>query len=523
METASLTSSVVVGPLLDAAVAPDAIDCSGQSLDSTNRPGSPYKTSMLPPTTPRERLVRPLSLSSRANNRLSLSLPIQPADGDLFNFPRFTPTSSYPATRQASPSLDILSSASSDDSESFLVALAAQERKVLELKEEFSRAETELQKLKRQWALHEARRNSNRSNVDAKQMELRTMSPVASATATSSAEDDERNTKSLELDRRKAILAGSNNRAPRGKVISGGHTRTLSLLSPVQSSQKPGYDTSPLNKASQGGKSLASNAEEREVDSNSGNSVARKGRLSYQEGATTGVKQIAEDIKLGIWSFMEDLRQATVGEEAAKEASALQAWNVAQQKGGKNVGRRTQQGESVKSEVQRKLVPKQQIADILVGNRPSSIDANVATLLRKLQTPKKDKADTQISQSLDDDWSNWDSPTSHSESGRWSNSTSLSSHDEDSPSTQGPSVKPKDEPSNTASSPSKGEVIPWPDINSLTPSSIKRTATAMMKEWERSLIPSPEERNSNSSPKSQQTVRKSMDESETRLLLSGLA
>jgi hypothetical protein len=44
----------------------------------------------------------------------------------------------------------------------------------------------------------------------------------------------------------------------------------------------------------------------------------------------------------------------------------------------------------------------------------------------------------------------------------------------------------------------------------------------MMKEWERSLIPSPEERNSNSSPKSQQTVRKSMDESETRLL-SGLA
>jgi hypothetical protein len=168
-------------------------------------------------------------------------------------------------------------------------------------------------------------------------------------------------------------------------------------------------------------------------------------------------------------------------------------------------------------------VPKQQIADILVGNRPSSIDANVATPLRKLQTPKKDKADTQISQSLDDDWSKWDSPTSHSESGRWSNSTSLSSHDEESTSTQGPSVKSKDEPSNTASSPSKGEVIPWPDINSLTPSNIKRTATAMIKEWERSLIPPPEERNSNSSPKSQQTIRKSMDESETRLLLGGLA
>jgi septal ring factor EnvC (AmiA/AmiB activator) len=43
-----------------------------------------------------------------------------------------------------------------NDSNGFLVALAGQERRVLELKEELQKAEDELKRLKKQWAHHEA-------------------------------------------------------------------------------------------------------------------------------------------------------------------------------------------------------------------------------------------------------------------------------------------------------------------------------------------------------------------------------
>ena len=47
------------------------------------------------------------------------------------------------------------------DSNTFLTALASQERRVLELKEELQKAETDLEKLKRQWTTHEAAKKRN--------------------------------------------------------------------------------------------------------------------------------------------------------------------------------------------------------------------------------------------------------------------------------------------------------------------------------------------------------------------------
>ena len=55
------------------------------------------------------------------------------------------------------------------DSNTFLTALASQERRVLELKEELQKAETDLEKLKRQWTTHEAARKRN---------ELRQLEPM---------------------------------------------------------------------------------------------------------------------------------------------------------------------------------------------------------------------------------------------------------------------------------------------------------------------------------------------------------
>ena len=43
----------------------------------------------------------------------------------------------------------------------FLTAIAAQERRVLELKEDLVRAEADLRKLKVQWAQHEAQKKRN--------------------------------------------------------------------------------------------------------------------------------------------------------------------------------------------------------------------------------------------------------------------------------------------------------------------------------------------------------------------------
>ncbi|KAK8101239.1 hypothetical protein PG999_011613 [Apiospora kogelbergensis] len=93
---------------------------------------------------------RSSSVNSRNSNRLSLTLPIAPPT----SMPsRPTPTSSVPPT----PSGESITSglASPMDSEQLIVAIAAQERRVLELREELNRAEGDLKQLKCQWRVSE--------------------------------------------------------------------------------------------------------------------------------------------------------------------------------------------------------------------------------------------------------------------------------------------------------------------------------------------------------------------------------
>lgn len=380
----------------------------------------------MPPPPPDQGQARPLSFSSRPNNRLSLSLPIQAADRDFYNSTRLTPTSSDPSTRQASPATDVVPSLSPNDSGSFLVALAAQERRVLELKEELSRAESELKKLKRRWAVHEASRTVVRSRVETKNAETRTKQPAGSGVKGMNADNEEEipTRRSLEFDRRKAILAGVT-KDSRRKVISGGHTRALSLLSPVQSSHHPRPESVSAIDAES--KDIVSSTLTRETSQESSQVSTSKVRHSYQDSATSGVKQIAEDIKSGLWSFMEDLRQATVGDEAVTGVSVVES-KTTQHIPGKKSGRCSPAGDLHRGQSQSKLTPRARgTRNVASAAPPEAGEEATKDSGLVAQTPKGSKAKLHLASSLDDDWSHWDSPVSNGGSGRWSNSTALSS------------------------------------------------------------------------------------------------
>ena len=407
------------------------LDLSGEQFQSSHSgPVMPLQESGLMSPPP-----RPESLASRASNRLSLSLPIQAGERDAAWLTRHAPTDSNPSTRQASPSLDVDQKLSTSASNEFLVALAAQERRVLELKEELYRAESQLRKLKRQWALHEASRSTGRSGVENTQVELRQIQPTMSGidgTTGGEAEDKPtRRSLNMDVDRRKAMLA-SLTKDSRRKVISGGHTRALSLLSPVQGPY--GQNTSvsqALNSTKEhpADEIVSPTASQPPTSQNPMKSSSNKARHSYQGSATIGVKQIAEDIKSGLWTFMEDLRQATVGEEAIKGVSSANADvtpRVSGRKGGRGAPMAADQSLS-RSPRGGSSASKTRETE---GRRPTVL-ANARELVQGTEmithTPAATGKKLETSSSLDDDWSNWDSPASKEESGRWSNSTAFSS------------------------------------------------------------------------------------------------
>ncbi|RKU42066.1 hypothetical protein DL546_003692 [Coniochaeta pulveracea] len=263
------------------------------------------------------RSMRSESSVSRNTNRLSLTLPIAPPNA----FPtRPVPSSatmaSYPPTPLDTPAL-----ASPSDPNDFITAIAAQERRVLDLREELERAELELVTLKRQWANNEVR------NTRAKTRLAEPPRPVVPHIDTP---EDPANRQSAELERRRALLLGQQatpSQTRHRRVFTGSHTRALSLLSPVKASGE-GFgaheDANTQRRELRRAESLRSPATTPGhspslsgyapfIPSNLAKRASWQPRSAHQQ--TSGVKQIAEDFKAGLWTFMEDLRQATVGDE----------------------------------------------------------------------------------------------------------------------------------------------------------------------------------------------------------------
>ena len=225
-----------------------------------------------------------------------------------------TPSSSVPdtpllPTRPSSPEKNILRSS---DPSNFLTALAAQERRVLELKEELQKAESQLEKLKEQWAAHEAvkKRNELRRSEQLQMLKISLATPCRQ-------EEPTQATRGLH----RGKLGLSHSRSSQRKVFSGSrHTRALSLLSPKDSSLQ-----SKLTANNKHDDSVGQQRTEIGVPP----TISEKARpqstyrppeeyhISTDKDAIleTG-KQIVGDFRQGLWTFFEDLRQVTVGEEA---------------------------------------------------------------------------------------------------------------------------------------------------------------------------------------------------------------
>lgn len=305
-------------------LAPSTAGCGGRVQDDSNanRPRvSVERPSPPPPSLDDDGVsetcsMRSESVASRSSNRLSLTIPIPIA---LPSAPSSRPTpttSSHMASYPPTP-LDTPSIMSPVDPNDFITAIAAQERRVLELREELTRAESDLNRLKKQWTRHEAHKT---------RAEIRNHDHMRPPVPHVDTPDDQITRRSNELDRRKALLLGQQTQQNtptshhRRRVFRGGHTRTLSLLSPT----KPSAEGFAVHE------DTASRAADNWKPATRGDAPSGSGyttiyptpiskRASWAPRSvhqqTTGVKQIAEDLKTGLWTFMEDLRQATVGEE----------------------------------------------------------------------------------------------------------------------------------------------------------------------------------------------------------------
>ncbi|PQE08243.1 hypothetical protein CJF31_00009474 [Rutstroemia sp. NJR-2017a BVV2] len=447
-------------------------------------------TNANPPVRPTVRPDRALSYTHRRPNRLSLTFPVAPSNG--LESSRPTPTSSTAPSYPGTPAESTVTTPSPNDPNGFLVALAAQERRVLELKEELCKAETELTQLKKQWALHESTR---------KRAEIRHVEKLQPLQLERGSLEEGRTTtprQSVDMDRKKALLANpphlaKDSKNSRRKVITGGHTRTLSLLSPERTTYNSNIQ-SLYSKIPAEGIARSTTMPDTSIGITKVNSN-RANRHSYQSGVTHGAKNFAEDVKTGIWNFLEDLRQATVGEEAVNGTSAQN--RDTQRPLHKHESRGSLRGRPHNPATQRTW-------DSLTGANSIWQDPDILTTPMKPTNVQKRRArpiSFPTATVDDDDWSNWDSPaagadlkSSHSPL-RWSGSSTLSGGGPVTPgrgeAELGDGVKIARPETPTAAASRNIDEIQWPALLSdkLTPSNLKKTVSSMMQEWENSLTP----------------------------------
>jgi hypothetical protein len=476
-----------------------------------NSPNRAY-FAMSPPPRPITRHARALSYNPRRPNRLSLSFPVAPSTNSGESA-RPTPTSSTGLSFPPTPA-EVVPTPSPNDPSGFLVALASQERKVLELKEELERAENELKHLKKQWAVHEGHK---------KKAEIRHVEPLQSlsmvVTESESGEPTVSTRHSAELDRRKALLSNLNIPKESRRKFSGAHTRTLSLLSPERASFKEPRPFPPVHESSfeHYGLTKSSTMPDTSQGITRVTSSRASNRHSYQSGMTLGVKQIGEDLKAGMWTFLEDLRQATVGDEAVNGTSNRSTLDTQQLGTTRRSSRGSLLNNGKRGQSPRASSPR--TWDSLTGNN-SLLDAagsmwsEIAPLTpapRTITANKKTSRPISLAapaiEDFDDDWSNWDSPTPKSP--RWSASTTLSDQNPATPSSSNAedqtvkyatqSTLPPFHTSDSsrimpdeADTPKRDE-IQWPTLDKLSPGAIKgnlqRTMSTIMKEWEKSITP----------------------------------
>lgn len=475
------------------------------------------------------------------SNRFSMSFPVQPSGSA-------SPVrTSQSPVREAGSTVEPAATSTGPVDTNFLTAIAAQERRVLELKEDLAKAEADLNRLKRQWAQHEAHKKRNDARSLTKLQPLQTSLPDAD-----SAEDTDGSNAWMqqEMERRKALMSG--NRASNRTVFSGSkHTRTLSLLSPttrtpgpVQIHQRPEL---PARKDSLSGSVRQSQDDERAPRPMPLSRAATTPDLTVDgtraietisEGTDPSVdrdmlieasKKVATGLRDGLWTFWEDLRQATVGEETTtipppRRQSSNQTLRTAKKQSSVASLRPGSRGSTTSktSTDTKKPSPsrrKSLSTNMYLGSAPALADPSFWTehgilppnytvtpgkkaTQRTRHTKSPSKA-TSIESNDNEAWDTWDesSPQVSRSSSAASEPTTVPSTVSDvaSPRTSADanfdaalerSSKPQSNRNSIAGS-AKKDAIPWPALANLGPKALRRTASHLMSEWEKSLTPSP--------------------------------
>ncbi|PGG98067.1 hypothetical protein AJ79_08999 [Helicocarpus griseus UAMH5409] len=508
--------------------------------------------------------LRP-NVAARHSKRLTLNFPISAtaiapeAQGDAYSpassvMSPAAQASVLPSPRRSSASTPTLFD-TNDDGYDFLTALAAQERKVLELKEELHRAEAELITLKRQWALAEKSRKRTEIFHHAEVLKpLKNAEQSAQQDGSNSPQTDQMTTvpsharMSRELERRHSYR-NSQSSSPgdppstitssKGRTVFQGskHTRTLSLLSTgANSDYKPSFHQP---KDISGSEQSANSRSSRYPRSATLPSVDRTESIRFtNETNTTGAsaeqkaqwrrtlppipqdvtadvlmktgRQMASDFREGLWTFFEDIRQATVGEEGingteSRSSQRLQSGQSGMKREGSVASTRTgrsQTSRGVENSTSGKdsTSKAQEISfwsefGIDTPDQRTKSPQSAESPSRGSQQQQQGPGDSSLLDVDDEDenWDMWDTPQPKAHTPSSSSSTFLSKRDH-SPSTEASSPRTsasftntttvKDEPEQGSN---KRDSIPWPALTKLHPSKLTRTASNLMDEWERSL------------------------------------
>ncbi|RJE25992.1 hypothetical protein PHISCL_01677 [Aspergillus sclerotialis] len=534
-----------------------SVASTGQLPPSISQPQTQtqLKRSSLPP--------RPHG-TARHSKRLTLNFPINVPTPDS------DPSSSSPGSMtpvhssRQSPALPAGTPGSfeeQDDGNNLLTAIASQERKVLELREELQNAETELATLKKQWTLSEKTRKRAEINYHAEPL-LPLKSPEHPTSDNISSHRRERSLAatdspaasarpSRELDRRHsmraAAAAGSTVSANGRRVFQGSHARTLSLLSAASDSayKKPVSDLeqgkSDNERISRVPRAATLPSVERSTDTGlrTGEPNAEDGISPWRKNVPppsrealmrTG-RQMASDLREGLWTFLEDIRQATVGEEGinATETRGLSPSPSAAALGSRkrdsssNSRSRDRDRLSVQGEKTVRSPQRGSGTTTTTGKETKSTDIDASfwnefgidtsgqkspQLRDSANTPRGPaECDSSLDVDADDSWDvdAWDTPQPQQQSKNThtpSSSRSTLESKQQSPATQVSSPRTSasfgdwNPALSTIPDPSVSDGIPWPAITKLAPSKLARTASNLMDEWERSLSPSPERRGS---------------------------
>ena len=298
----------------------------------------------------------------------------------------------------------------------FLTALAAQERRVLELKEELHKAESELESLKKQWAAHEVFKKPNEIQ------HLKQLKPLNDTLAGSTQLHEDNSLRSIrELDRRKWVPTTT--RAPHRKVFPGSrHARTLSLLLPKDSTRDslsfPDVQRMPpLSEGKLGSRHVPLSI----LESIRLQSIIKAPEESYKPRDKDAIldsgKQLVGGFRQGLWTFFEDLKQVTVGEEISissnqtlsRGPTPLSRAPIAENKASRlteDVMKRpnVHKGSLEKPWHDLRHVPDGIESDLYLSEKPTR---SVSVHTYGSEAHNIEEA---ISSKLDDDWDNWDLP-----------------------------------------------------------------------------------------------------------------